>query len=247
MALAVGSPAVFGSGLCSYVDSDGVRVFTNIPSMVYSVAVMEDACLEKDTAAENAAASLTVSVDKTVGADGFPSREFIHDLIDKYAGENRLDPGLIRSIIDTESGFNHRAVSRKGARGLMQLMPATAMSLGVQDSFDPEENIRGGTRYFRSLMDKFNNDLDLSLAAYNAGEGIVSRLGGIPNYRETREYVASVKRKYEPSKRDEVPEPVPPLPLYSYIDEFGVLNITNTDFRSFKHSAAGDSNFDEKR
>ncbi|MDR1727105.1 MAG: lytic transglycosylase domain-containing protein [Acidobacteriota bacterium] len=153
----------------------------------------------------------------------------INELIEKYAEENNLDPSLIRSIIEQESGFNHRAVSRAGARGLMQLMPATAKSLGVRNSFDPEENIRAGVRHFRALMDKFNEDLELSLAAYNAGENIVSRLGRIPDYKETREYVASIKRKYEMNggTAPVTPREVRPQPIMRYTDESGVTHLTN--------------------
>jgi soluble lytic murein transglycosylase-like protein len=113
-------------------------------------------------------------------------------LILKSAQKHGMDPALIKAVIRAESNFNHQAVSPKGARGLMQLMPATASSLQVDDSFHPEKNIDGGVRYLRYLLRLFNGDLRLALAAYNAGEKAVLRYGGIPPYRETQQYVQRV-------------------------------------------------------
>jgi soluble lytic murein transglycosylase-like protein len=111
-----------------------------------------------------------------------------------------VDPPLIKAIIHAESAFNHRAVSRRGAQGLMQLMPDTARELRVRDPFDPLDNIEGGTRYMRFLLDSFNNDLVLSLAAYNAGPGMVQRSGGVPRIPETRRYVNKVLKHYKSYK-----------------------------------------------
>ncbi len=107
-----------------------------------------------------------------------------------------VDDALIKAIIHIESGFNHKAVSRRGAKGLMQLMPETSRSLQVYNPFDPQENIDGGTRYFRKMMDNFNGNISLSLAAYNAGPALVKRIGGIPAIPETRNYVRNVLRMY---------------------------------------------------
>ena len=104
---------------------------------------------------------------------------------------------LIRAVIRVESGFDHRAVSRKGARGLMQLMPETAALLGVRNAFDPSQNIQGGTRHLRALMERFRYDLRLAVAAYNAGEKAVVTFRGIPPYPETRDYVTRVLRFYD--------------------------------------------------
>ena len=109
----------------------------------------------------------------------------------------QVDPSLIKAIIHIESDFNHRAVSRCGAQGLMQLMPGTARELRVSDPFNARENIDGGTRYFRSLLDSFNEDLVLSLAAYNAGPGLVARLGRVPKIPETQRYVKKVLKRYK--------------------------------------------------
>ncbi len=106
-----------------------------------------------------------------------------------HAERERVDPRLVKSVMLIESNFNPRAVSRKGARGLMQLMPGTARRYGVSDSFDPHENIRGGTAYLSDLLGMFDGDLVRTLAAYNAGEGAVQRYRGVPPYPETQEYV----------------------------------------------------------
>ncbi len=116
--------------------------------------------------------------------------------IRRIAQRYQLDPPLIKAIIHTESYFNPRAVSRRGAQGLMQLMPETAKDLQVANPFNPLDNIDGGTRYLRWLLDSFNGDLILSLAAYNAGPGLVSRTGGVPQIQETREYVHKVLKQY---------------------------------------------------
>lgn len=114
-------------------------------------------------------------------------------IIETAAREHAVDARLLRAVIAVESGFNPRAVSPRGAQGLMQLMPATARQLGVADPFDPTQNILGGARYLRQLLDTYDGDVSLVLAAYNAGEGAVARHGRrIPPYAETRAYVPRV-------------------------------------------------------
>jgi soluble lytic murein transglycosylase-like protein len=116
------------------------------------------------------------------------------NLINSAAKAANVRPDLVRAVVQVESGFNARARSSKGAMGLMQLMPATAASLGVQNPYNPEENIRGGTAYLRQLLDKYGNNEELALAAYNAGPDAVDRYGyQVPPYRETRDYVSKVK------------------------------------------------------
>lgn len=118
--------------------------------------------------------------------------------VELAATEQGLDPALVHAVVQVESGYDALAVSPRGARGLMQLMPATASRLGVANSFDPAANLRGGTRYLRMLINAFDNDLPLALAAYNAGEGAVRRHAmRIPPYRETMMYVAAVMRRYQ--------------------------------------------------
>jgi len=117
-------------------------------------------------------------------------------VIGRYSRETRLDADLVRAVILAESAFDERAISRQGAMGLMQLMPETAGDLAVSDPFDPEQNVRAGTRYLRQMLDAFNGSLELALAAYNAGPEAVRRFSGIPPYRETVEYVEKVMRLY---------------------------------------------------
>ncbi len=125
------------------------------------------------------------------------------ELIAGSAARNGVDPNLITAVMRQESGFNQRARSYKGATGLMQLMPGTAQRFGVTNIFDPAQNIEGGARYLRFLLDSFNGDVDLALAGYNAGENAVVNSGyKIPRYRETQNYVRSISARYGASKKN---------------------------------------------
>jgi soluble lytic murein transglycosylase-like protein len=199
----------------SYVDDNGVKVFTNIPP--------KNAPRE-----QNPPPSPEVSPSVIAASSSSVPVTRFDPIIKKYASQYRIDPSLIRSMIATESGFNERAVSRKGARGLMQLMPATAARVGVYNTLDPDQNIRGGVLHMRSLLDAFNNNLPLSLAAYNAGENLVQRLGRIPNIRETHDYVRSVTQKYGKTELSIENKIVAPMPsMYRFMDEEGILHLTN--------------------
>ncbi|MBW1901585.1 MAG: lytic transglycosylase domain-containing protein [Deltaproteobacteria bacterium] len=130
--------------------------------------------------------------DKSEVSRGNSVMEDIERSINKAAGTYNLPPDLIRGVIKAESDFQVKAESKAGARGLMQLMPATAEELGVKDPYDIDQNIDGGTRYLKRMMDRFGSDLKKALAAYNAGPGTVERYGGRVPYQETRQYVQRV-------------------------------------------------------
>jgi soluble lytic murein transglycosylase-like protein len=130
------------------------------------------------------------------------------ETVRRIAAEHALSPQLIHSVIKVESNYNARAVSSKGALGLMQLIPATARRFGVSDAFDPVENIQGGARYLRYLLDLYNDDYPLALAAYNAGEAAVARYGGVPPFAETQNYVILVRRQLELAKKAAAAKPL---------------------------------------
>lgn len=127
-----------------------------------------------------------------------PFDHFIH----QAATTHQVDPALIKAIIMAESRYNPKAVSKRGAKGLMQLMPVTAKSLGVEDSFDPEDNINGGVMYFKKLLDRFEGDVELALAAYNAGSRYVRKYGGVPPFRQTQTYIHKVFKYHDQYKQD---------------------------------------------
>src|SRR5713226_4777951 len=134
-----------------------------------------------------------------------PSAKFapaphLNQVVNTASATYHLDPDLVNSVIHAESGFNSRAVSPKGARGLMQLMPGTANQLGVNNAFDPEANVTGGSRYLRELLERYNFDLVKALAAYNAGPQRVEQYQGVPPFRETRAYVARIVHDYNRKK-----------------------------------------------
>jgi soluble lytic murein transglycosylase-like protein len=120
----------------------------------------------------------------------------LEPVIARHSGDQNLDPKLVKAVIQVESGYNSRARSNKGALGLMQLMPGTASLLNVRNPFDPEENVRGGTRYLRQLLDRFAGRVELALAGYNAGPGAVEKHKGVPPYAQTRDYVRQVMALY---------------------------------------------------
>jgi soluble lytic murein transglycosylase-like protein len=188
--------AVWGLGVCltlasamparaqiySWTDADGTLVLSNMRKPPDGTAAKTYAV----------AAAPTVRVTRPIGTVG---RSRAYDaLIEEHARLNGVRTDLVRAIVQVESGFNPRARSPKGALGLMQLMPETARQLGVANPFNPEENIRGGVRYLRQLLDRYGSE-QLALAAYNAGPGAVDKYGAsVPPYRETRDYVSKIGR-----------------------------------------------------
>jgi soluble lytic murein transglycosylase-like protein len=123
-------------------------------------------------------------------------RDGVEKIVREAAERHRVDPALVRAVIETESNWNPKAYSHKGAGGLMQLIPTTAQRYGAYDVFNPQQNIDAGVRHLKTLLERYNGNLDLALAAYNAGEGAVDRAHGIPAYRETRNYVQKVQDAY---------------------------------------------------
>ena len=151
--------------------------------------------------------------------------------IEKAAAAHNVDPNLVRAVIKVESNFNPNAVSRKGAMGLLQLMPQTARQLKVTNPFDPEQNVDAGVRHLKQLMESYGGDVKLSLAAYNAGQGSVARSGGVPRFAETRNYVKRITNLYFGGSDGEshiLGNPVHD-PVRVERDERGVLHFSNTD------------------
>lgn len=185
------------------LDTNGKKVFYNIPS-------------------------------RNSGSDGSPQGLYYSDLYENYAGtiweiSNRygVDPELVKALIQVESNYNFMAVSRKGARGLMQLMPATAARYGVRSIFDPRQNIEGGVRYLKDLTVLFNSDLRLTLAAYNAGETRVSKINDVPDFVETQNYVRKVLALYN-GEMSYIPYAgggrIRNVTYWKYVDEKGVTH-----------------------
>ena len=154
--------------------------------------------------------------------------------IDAAAARHNVDPSMVRSVVKVESNFNPNAVSRKGAMGLMQLMPSTARSLNVANPFDPEQNVDAGVRHLRKLLDSYGGDVRLTLAAYNAGSGAVARSAGVPHFRETQNYVRRITDLYNGGGVNESLSGGSPgssfarEPVHVERDARGVLYISNT-------------------
>jgi len=174
------------AGIYRYEDEKGVIHFTNCPrEEKFKLYIRES---KEDVGEEN----------QEIASPAFVKNAKEYDaIIEECSKKFRVDFALIKAIIRAESGFNPLAVSKKGAKGLMQLMPATALRMNVSNVFNPRENIEGGVRYFKYLQSLFNEDLRLSLAAYNAGENLVSQIRTIPPYRETVDYVRKVLHFYQ--------------------------------------------------
>jgi soluble lytic murein transglycosylase-like protein len=176
------------AGIYRYEDENGVIHFTNCPrDSKFKLYIKES----KEDWEGKGSLPLVYAKD---------SNRYDH-LISAFSEKYQIDFALIKAMIRAESGFNPYAVSRKGAKGLMQLMPATALRMNVVDVYNPKENIDGGVRYIKHLLSLFNDDLRLSLAAYNAGENLVSELRTIPPYRETVDYIRRVQGYYQSYKR----------------------------------------------
>ena len=190
---------VIGDMTRLYVNADGSS-FVDVPTADIEHFEVEE---HLPPAVSQYPASATDSANPAPAfAGGFPGRPQanLSDVVNEASGRYRLDPDLVNSVIKAESAFNPRAVSPKGAQGLMQLMPGTASDLGVGNAFDPKANVDGGAKYLRELLERYNFDMRKALAAYNAGPQKVERFGGIPPYYETRTYVARVVKDFNKKK-----------------------------------------------
>ena len=244
-ALAVLSTAQEGWGqerIVAILETDGKIVFTNLASF-------SPPAIEPTSSVQN---PTTLPGRIAVSNQTDP----LDALIDSISARHGVDPLLVRSVIEIESNFNRHAVSPQGAMGLMQLIPATGERFGVRDFFDPAQNIDGGVRYLRFLLEMFEGNLDLSLAGYNSGENRVARLGRIPAIPETQNYVRKVRSAYDrrggpgtgvqlpasiPAPTRTIPEPLTgtPVPaqvqagvnrtISATVDDRGVLLFSNID------------------
>ena len=178
----------------SFVDvpTEDIDHYEAAPDLPSSSALPQSASTVPAAAPRSVAGSLSSKA---------PARPInITEVVKEASGKYRLDPDLVNSVIKAESGFNVRAVSPKGAQGLMQLMPGTASQLGVPNTFDAQQNVEGGTKYLRELMERYNFDIPKALAAYNAGPQRVEQFRGIPPYYETRAYVARIVKDFNKKK-----------------------------------------------
>ncbi len=186
-----------------YVDENGVTHYTNsLPDGEYETIIVESA------------------------RSGSNYDQLIKSKSDKY----NIEPAIIKALITAESNWDKNAVSKKGAIGLMQLMPSTARDMHIKNPFDPEENIEGGTRYLKQLLDRFNGDVQLALAAYNAGPSAVEKSKGIPSFTETKQFVKNVLYIYKNSHSKK------PVKIYKVTLEDGTVLFTNNPslYKQFK-------------
>jgi len=191
IALILGISLFLAGEIVTYVDENGRLVITNIPSRKPKKRWK-----------------------RLVEVSSSPYRE----LISRISRRHGVDPKLVRALITVESGFNPRAVSKKGAMGLMQLMPETARKYGAEDPFDPAQNIEAGIRYLKELLRRFRRT-ELALAAYNAGEKAVVRYGGIPPFPETRRFVKNVMKLYRRRRK---------TPIYRCLGKNGSVIVSNS-------------------
>jgi soluble lytic murein transglycosylase-like protein len=215
--------------IISYMDSSGKRVFINAdpsPAVRQAKASLFGAGASAGIASR--ATQFSPAFSPVLTAAARATREKIEVMIREVSARYRVDAALVRCVIETESNWNSSAVSRKGALGLMQLVPGTAQQMGVNNAFDPKQNLDGGVRYLRTLLERYNGDLDKALAAYNAGPGAVDRAGGVPRYRETREYVQKVTDSYFRPGSDRLPYAYDaPRPIYRMVETDGRVVFTN--------------------
>ena len=230
-------PTVASAQIYMWRDAAGNMVLSDRPkdASARTYVVSSAPAIVEPAAASTATVSTTFRTTKSAATQ----RAAQYDaLIEENAAAHGVSPHLVRAVIQQESAFNSRALSHKGAMGLMQLMPATAVELGVADPYDPAENIRGGVTYLKGLLQKFAQNVELALAAYNAGPKAVEKYGAVPPYRETQNYVTRIK-----SAVDIAPKPKRifrtveivngrEVPKYSTVETPGAELITISDHQA---------------
>lgn len=190
---------------CFYAQPNLDRDYRNdIGRATHAISIIHDPEIEKNVlisegADENVEEDRHIAKTKNnlPSVSGKKEEHLYHQIIIQTAGRHNIDPALVKAIIMAESGYNAKATSERGAKGLMQLMPGTARALGVEDVFDPRQNISGGVRYFKQLVNQFDGDVKLALAAYNAGSKNVRRYKGIPPFKVTQYYIKNVFKYYQ--------------------------------------------------
>lgn len=194
VACATLTPNAASAQIVKTVDNSGRRLFVNAEPPARSKTVATLAGRQNASPYLPAQASFNGQARPAVSI----GRDGVERLVREAADRHGVDPALIRAVVETESNWDPGAVSRRGAAGLMQLIPTTAERFGVSgnDIFNPQQNVDAGVRYLKTLLDRYNGNLDLALAAYNAGEGAVDRAHGVPSFRETRNYVTKVQNAY---------------------------------------------------
>jgi soluble lytic murein transglycosylase-like protein len=183
--------------IISYIQSDSLSERQGLTQSADTKSVV---VLEEVTSAPMVKEAGSEQVHPLSSVNPRKKDELFHPIIDEVACRHEIDPALVKAIIMAESSYNPRAISKKGAKGLMQLMPLTAKYYGVEDAFDPKNNIRAGVAYFRTLLNQFNGDERLALAAYNAGSKRVRQYKGVPPFETTQRYIEKVFAYYETYK-----------------------------------------------
>lgn len=209
-----------------YVDGNGVVCYTDTPLGKKAEKIYKEK------------SNISNKINRVKYENFTNYNSIIHEKAEIY----NIDPSLIRAIIETESNWNSFAISPKGAMGLMQLMPSTASNMNVHNPFNPEENIEGGTRYLKYLLERFKGDLTLALAAYNAGPNAVEKYGYIPPYTETQQYVSKVISLYnvEKNSTSSYNRGKYQNKIYKVILEDGSVLFTNSSFLSKNSSGFND-------
>lgn len=211
------------------VDDDGKIVYINDPSPLARKPSAENSSANKSSAGSDLKPTGSQPQRLNPAPPAQPvAPDVLHQLVTETAHKHNIDPALVSAVISTESNWNTAAISNKGALGLMQLVPQTALHYGVYNPFDPTQNVEAGVTYLSNLLERYNGDLPKALAAYNAGPTVVDRWGGVPNYRETRNYVQKVTSSYfQPGSEHHAPWHAASRPIYRTTTGDGRVVFTN--------------------